>query len=136
MQHVRGSVLWANLHLLFWLSLLPFVSGFMGENGFAMWPVVLYGVVLPMCAIAYTILVRHLLATHPGDSKLARAIGSDRKGKISLAIYVLGIALSFLNPWLGFAAYVVVAIIWFIPDRRIENRIENRIEDNVKTTSE
>ena len=119
-QRVSGGVLWANLHLLFWLSLIPFVAGWMGENHFFALPVALYGAVLLMAAVAYTILVRVLLVHHAKDSALARAIGSDRKGKLSLLLYVVAIGLSFVYAWLGFAIYTLVAIIWLVPDRRIE----------------
>jgi uncharacterized membrane protein len=119
-KHIKGSVLWANLHLLFWLSLFPFVTGWMGENHFATWPVAIYGGVLIMAAIAYSILVRILLAEHGADSVLARAIGSDAKGSLSVVLYVVGIALAFFNPWLGIALYALVALLWLIPDRRIE----------------
>ena len=120
---VNGRVLWANLHLLFWLSLVPFVTEWMGENQFAMLPVALYGVVLIMCGFAYNILSRSLIAHLGPDSDLARAFGADRKGIISLVIYFAGILLSFSNPLLGFVTYIVVAVIWFIPDRRIENTV-------------
>ena len=117
---VSGRILWANLHLLFWLSLVPFVTGWMGENHFAALPVALYGVVLLMASIAYYILARFLAALHGKDSKLAVALGSDIKGLSSSAIYVIAIPLSFVNPWIACALYVLVAVIWFIPDRRIE----------------
>ncbi len=119
-QRVSGGVLWANLHLLFWLSLIPFVAGWMGENHFASLPVALYGVVLLMCGVAYAILVQVLLAHHDKDSALARAIGTDRKGKLPVVLYVLAIGLSFVNAWFGCAIYAVVAIVWLVPDRRIE----------------
>lgn len=122
-DRINGSVLWANLHLLFWLSLIPFVTAWMGENHFAKWPVVLYGIVLIMNAIAYTILCWLLVQEAGPDSALATALGRDWKGKLSLVIYATAIALAFLNPWLGFALYVIVAIIWFIPDRRIEKTV-------------
>jgi uncharacterized membrane protein len=122
-QHIDGRALWANLHLLFWLSLVPFVTAWMGENHFAQWPVALYGVVLLMSAIAYTILVFRLLAV-PGNELLASALGSDFKGKISIVIYIAGIGLSFVSPWIGLALYVAVAVIWLIPDRRIERKIQ------------
>jgi uncharacterized membrane protein len=122
-KQINGSVLWANLHLLFWLSLFPFVTGWMGENHFATWTVALYGVVLIMAATAYFILVRVLLAGHAADSVLARAIGSDFKGRVSVVIYAVGIALAFANSWLGLVAYMLVAIIWLIPDRRIEKTL-------------
>ncbi len=120
---VNGRILWANLHLLFWLSLTPFVTGWMGENHFAPLPVALYGVNLLMAAISYTILVRALLAHHGQESLLAQAIGRDFKGYVSLALYAMAIPLSFVNPWIGFSLYVLVAIIWFAPDRRIEKKI-------------
>ena len=117
---VSGPILWANMHLLFWLSLIPFVTAWMGENRFSTVPVALYGVVLLMAAIAYMILTVLLIRQHGAESKLAQAIGSDVKGKISIAIYFAAILFSFLNQWLGFSLYIVVAIMWFIPDRRIE----------------
>jgi uncharacterized membrane protein len=122
-KQINGSVLWANLHLLFWLSLFPFVTGWMGENHFATATVALYGVVLIMAATAYFILVRVLLAGHAPDSVLARAIGSDFKGRISVVIYAAGIGLAFANAWIGLALYAFVAIIWLIPDRRIEQTL-------------
>jgi uncharacterized membrane protein len=122
-SHVNGAVLWANLHLLFWLSLIPFVTGWMGENRFATIPVAAYGVVLFMCAIAYSLLVRCLISHHGQNRALAEAIGSDTKGWLSLALYLLGVALAFVHAWLGFAAYVVVALVWVIPDRRIEDKL-------------
>ena len=124
-SHVSGGVLWANLHLLFWLSLVPFVTGWMGENHFATIPVALYGVVLFMCGAAYTLLARCLIARHGPHSVLAEAIGSDRKGLLSLVLYASAIGLSFVHAWIGFAIYVGVAVMWFIPDRRIEKRISD-----------
>jgi len=120
---VNGHILWANLHLLFWLSLVPFVTGWMGENHFAALPVALYGVVLLMASIAYYILARLLAVLHGKGSKLAIALGSDIKGLSSSAIYVIAIPFSFVNPWIAFSAYVLVAVIWFIPDRRIEKAL-------------
>ena len=117
---VNGRILWANLHLLFWLSLIPFVTGWMGENHFAALPVALYGTILLMAGLAYYILARALAAHHGSESTLAVAIGKDFKGIVSLIIYATAISLSFLNPWIAFALYVMVAIIWVIPDRRIE----------------
>ena len=125
-QHVDGRVLWANLHLLFWLSLIPFVTGWMGENQFAAQPVALYGVVLLFAAIAYYILARALLALHGQDSVLAVALGSDFKGKVSIVIYLVAIPISLVASWLGYAIYVVVAIIWLVPDRRIEKNLGQR----------
>ncbi len=117
-RHVGGWVLWANLHLLFWLSLMPFATGLMGENHFAPVTVALYAVDLAMCAIAYTLLVFALLAEHGRDSDFARAIGSDRKGKISLACYVAAIPLAFVQPLISLVLMAVVAAIWVVPDRR------------------
>jgi len=122
-KQVNGAILWANLHLLFWLSLFPFTTGWMGENQFAVWPVAVYGAVLLMAGGAYTILVRTIIAGHGRDSVLAKAVGSDWKGKISLAAYIAAVALAFLNPWLSCALYVSVALLWFIPDKRIERML-------------
>jgi uncharacterized membrane protein len=124
-KRINGWVLWANLHLLFWLSLVPFVTGWMGENHFARMPVALYGVVLLMCAIAYGILVRRLIALHGADSALARAIGSDRKGNISIALYACAIPLAFAaSEWIALGLYVTGSAMWFIPDRRIEKALK------------
>ena len=120
---VDGRVLWANLHLLFWLSLFPFTTGWMGENGFAPAAVAVYGVVLLMAAIAYTILVRLLLALEKKNSTLTAAIGNDFKGNISLAIYATAVALSFVASYASLALYFLVAALWFIPDRRIEEKV-------------
>ena len=120
---IGGGVLWANLHLLFWLSLLPFATGWMGENHFAQMPVVVYGAVLLCAAIAYFILTRALLAHHAPDSQLSRALGCDFKGKISIAIYAGAIGLAFVNAWIAVGLYFLVAIIWLVPDRRIERII-------------
>ena len=119
-KQVTGAVLWSNLHLLFWLSLLPFTTGFMGENHFAPLPVALYGVDLLMCAVAYFILVHSLLTSHGRDSEFARRIGSDWKGRIPLVAYSAAIALAFVQPWISLAIYAGVAAAWFIPDRRFE----------------
>ena len=124
-QRINGPILWANMHLLFWLSLFPFVTGWMGENHFAAAPVAVYGFVLLMAAIAYTILQRLLIAEHGRDSTLGQAIGSDFKGYVSLALSAGGIALSFVSSWGGFALYVLVALIWFIPDQRIERQLKS-----------
>jgi uncharacterized membrane protein len=121
-EHVDGRGLWANLHLLFWLSLVPFTTAWMGENNFLQWPVALYGLVLLLAAIAYFILVQALLATD-GNSLLASALGSDFKGKISIAIYVVAIPLAFVRPWLACLIYFGVAVMWLIPDQRIERKI-------------
>ena len=119
-RHVDGRILWANLHLLFWLSLTPFVTGWMGENHFAPLPVAMYGTVLLLSGCAYFILTRALIAHHGIASPLATALGRDRKGKASLVIYAVAIPLAFANSWASCALYVVVALMWFIPDRRIE----------------
>ena len=119
-KQVDGPVLWANSHLLFWLSLFPFASAWMGEHAFETWPVVLYGIVLLLAACAYYILAQTLLQVHGPQSDLAVALGSDRKGKISMAVYAAGIGLTFIQPWLGLACYVAVATMWLVPDRRIE----------------
>ncbi len=122
-SHVNGLVLWANLHLLFWLSLTPFVTNWMGENQFAAWPVALYGAVLLFAAIAYFILVRALLSLHGKGSTLATALGRDFKGKVSMVIYAIAIPLAFVKSWLACAFYVLVAIMWLVPDRRIEKTL-------------
>jgi uncharacterized membrane protein len=119
-RHVNGSVLWANLHLLFWLSLVPFVTGWLGENNFDALPVALYGTVLLLAGAAYFILTRALLANHGEDSTLAMAVGRDFKGIVSLGIYAVAVLLAFVNSWLACALYALVAVMWLIPDRRIE----------------
>jgi uncharacterized membrane protein len=127
-QRVNGAVLWANLHLLFWLSLVPFVTGWMGENQFASVPTALYGVVLLMAAIAYWILQRMIIVIHGKDSLLAVAIGRDIKGKLSPLLYLIAIPLAFFIQWLAGLLYVLVALIWLIPDRRIERTLTERKE--------
>jgi uncharacterized membrane protein len=122
-KQVNGKTLWANMQLLFWLSLVPFVTGWMGENNFATLPVALYGVVLLMAAISYYILAQALVRLEGKDSTIAQAFEKDRKGIISQIIYAVGIGLSFVNPWLGFASYTLVAALWFIPDIRIEKKL-------------
>jgi len=126
-QRVSGSVLWANLHLLFWLSLVPFVTRWLGENHFTAWPTALYGVVLFMAAVAYYLLTRALLAVHGagGNAKLAAAVGRDVKGKLSVVAYALAIGLAFVMPALSLVLYAGVAAVWLIPDRRIEQVIES-----------
>jgi uncharacterized membrane protein len=119
-QTVTGSVLWANLHLLFWLSLIPFTTGWMGENHFATLPAAAYGFVLLMAAIAYWILQRRIIASQGERSILQRAIGNDWKGKLSPLLYVAAIALAFVYPWAAVAIYALVALMWVVPDRRIE----------------
>lgn len=123
-KKVNGKVLWANLHLLFWLSLFPFATAWMGENHFQAWPVIIYGGVALMTSIAYFILERALVTLHGANSGLAKAYGADIKGKISTGIYVLSIAGSFISPWLGIFGYVLVAVVWFVPDTRVEKTIQ------------
>ncbi len=124
-DRIDGRVLWANQHLLFWLSLVPFVTGWMGENHFAPLPTSLYGVVLLLAAVSFTILQKTLIAAQGPGSRLLAAIGSDRKGKISILIYLLAIPLAFLNEWFTWTAYVIVAVIWFVPDRRFESALRD-----------
>lgn len=122
-NQVDGAILWANLHLLFWLSLIPFVTGWMGENHFASLPVALYGTVLLCAAIAYFILTRTLISLHGSESAIARALGNDFKGKISPLFYLVAIPLAFYYPWASCGLYVTAAIMWLIPDRRIEREL-------------
>jgi uncharacterized membrane protein len=123
-QRVTGAILWANLHLLFWLSLLPFSTGWMGENAFARWPTVTYGVNLLACALAYFLLERRIIAAQGSDGKLAEAVGRDLKGKLSPLFYMAGIATAWLWwPTAGMALFVLVALIWLVPDRRIERTL-------------
>jgi uncharacterized membrane protein len=124
-QYVNGRVLWANLHLLFWLSLIPFVTGWTGENKFAAIPVACYGIVLLFSGLAYFVLTKVLVAHHGQESVLAIAMGKDLKGKMSLLIYVVGIGVAFFNSWAAFMLYILVSIIWLIPDRRIERTISS-----------
>jgi uncharacterized membrane protein len=122
-ESVNGATLWANMNLLFWLSIMPFVTGWMGENNFTKWPTILYGINLIMCGIAYVIL-QFVLIRHQGtNSLLAQAIGRDFKGRLSTLIYAIAIAVAFFNPCISFILYALVASIWFIPDRRIEKRV-------------
>ncbi|MEO7763888.1 MAG: TMEM175 family protein [Ferruginibacter sp.] len=124
---VSGLVLWSNIHLLFWLSLVPFATAWMGENHFSKWPVILYGFILMMAGVAYYILAHSLTAIHGKDSVLAKAIGKDKKGILSVILYIVGIVTSVLiDPWIGFSIYVIVAAIWFIPDRRIEKNVSSK----------
>jgi uncharacterized membrane protein len=127
-RRVSGGVLWANLHLLFWLSLTPFVTNWMGENCTAALPVALYGAVLLCAGIAYYILAHVLIAQHGADSQLAAALGRDIKGKASVAFYMAAIPLAFVATWLAYGLYVLVAIMWLVPDRRIEKVLANRGE--------
>lgn len=119
-DHVTGKILWANMHLLFWLSLIPFVTGWMGENQFTSATLVLYGIVLLGAAIAYFILQKYILQSQGKTSILSKALGADIKGKISPILYVLGIVFAFINTWISGAIYIIVAFIWLIPDMRIE----------------
>lgn len=123
-QRVNGPILWANLHLLFWLSLVPFTTGWMGETGFACPPVFVYGLVLLMAAIAYFILSRALIRHHGKDSHLARAVGNDFKGKISIVFYLAALGFSFLSPAVSCGIFVLVAVMWLVPDRRVERVLE------------
>jgi len=127
-QRVSGAILWANLHLLFWLSLIPFTTGWMGENHFAAAPAALYGLVLLMAAIAYYILQLTIIASQGPDSILKKAIGGDWKGKLSPVLYAIAIPLAFWWQWIALGLYIFVALIWLIPDRRIENALkENKV---------
>jgi uncharacterized membrane protein len=121
-ERINGKILWANLHLLFWLSLIPFATGWMGENHVAPLPTALYGAILLLAAIAYTILQSQIVREHGPESRLRQAVGGDAKGKLSIAGYVAAIPLAFLNPWIAIGLYVIVAMTWFVPDRRIESR--------------
>ena len=122
-RHVTGGILWANLHLLFWLSLVPFVTGWMGENHFAPVPTATYGAVLLLAAIAYYVLQQTICRSQGPNSSLARAVGRDTKGKISPVVYALAIPLAFVNQWIACALYFTVALIWLLPDRRIERTV-------------
>ena len=122
-QRVNGSTLWANLHLLFWLSLVPFTTAWMGENHFDSWPVAVYGIVLLFAGVGYFILTRALINLHGEGSTLATSIGRDRKGKLSIAIYAAAIPFAFAKPWIAGVCYVIVAIMWLLPDPRIEKRV-------------
>ena len=119
-HRVTGSMLWANLHLLFWLSLIPFTTGWMGENHFAKLPAAAYGLVLLMSGVAYLILQQRIIASQGKESLLKKAVGSDWKGKLSPVLYTVAILLAFVSSWLSMAVYVFVAIMWVVPDRRIE----------------
>ena len=125
-QHVEGGVLWANLHLLFWLSLIPFATAWMGENHLAPWPVASYGAVLLLAATAYFFLTKILVAHHGTESKLAASIGNDKKGIASVVVYAAAIPLSFVQPWIACAGYALVAVIWLVPDPRIERTLDQQ----------
>jgi uncharacterized membrane protein len=122
-RQVNGAILWANMHLLFWLSLVPFVTAWMGDTGFAALPVAAYGAVMLLAGIAYYILAHSLMAHHGRDSALARAIGDDRKGKVSVLVYAAAIPLAFVVPWVSGALYAAVALMWLVPDRRFEKTL-------------
>ena len=122
-ERINGATLWANLHLLFWLSLVPFTTGWMGENHFAALPTAVYGVVLLLAAIAYTILVRVIVAAHSSNARLAAALGRDVKGWSSMLCYAIAIPLAFVNQWIADGLYVLVALMWLVPDRRIESKL-------------
>jgi uncharacterized membrane protein len=124
-ERVSGGALWANLHLLFWLSLVPVVTTWVGQNPTAPLPTILYGVVLLCAGVAYFVLVRLLVAINGKDSPLARAVGSDRKGAVSASLYLAAIALAFVRPWLAQLVYLLVALLWLVPDRRIERTLTN-----------
>jgi uncharacterized membrane protein len=129
---VTGRILWANLHLLFWLSLVPFVTSWMGHNPLAPVPTASYGVVLWMSAIAYTILQRTIIADQEAGSVLSEAVGADGKGKLSLAAYTLALPLAFVDSWLAYGLYMLVAAMWLIPGKRIESRAAHHAEHNDK----
>ena len=124
-RKVNGAMMWANLHLLFWLSLFPFVTGWMGENHFTTAPTAIYGAVLLLAAIAYFILQNVIIVDQGRDSKLAKSIGRDFKGKLSPVLYATGIALAFFQPWISCAIYALVALLWLVPDRRIERAMDD-----------
>ncbi len=130
-HRVTGPMMWANLHLLFWLSLFPFVTGWMGENHFTSWPTAVYGAVMFLAAMAYYILQSVILASEGCDSRLAAALGRDFKGKISPVLYAIAVAVAFLQPWISLLLYLIVALIWLAPDRRIE-RIVAEVEASRK----
>ena len=125
-NRVSGGVMWANMHLLFWLSLIPFATGWMGENDFAATPTAVYGVVLLMAGVAYTILQRAILRSQGEASLLAQALGRDLKGKASMILYAIAIPMAFVQPWVAYGIYVLVALMWIIPDRRIERAVAAR----------
>ena len=138
-ERVTGGVLWANMHLLFWLSLVPFATGWMGENSFAPTPTAVYGVVLLMAAVAYFILVRAIIHSQGTDSLLAQAIGKDFKGKISVVFYAVAIPLALVAPWAALGIYMLVAAMWLVPDRRIEDVVldcENGVGAGCRTLDE
>ena len=122
-ERINGKILWANLHLLFWLSLIPFVTGWMGENHFAPLPTAVYGMVLLLAAVAYTILQTLIVAQQGPNSRLAAAVGTDKKGKLSLLLYAVAIPSAFVHQWIADGLYVFVVLMWLVPDRRIESKL-------------
>lgn len=131
-EQVSGGILWANLHLLFWLSLFPFTTGWIGENGLAPIPTAVYGFVLLMAGVAYLILERVIIAKEGRNSVVAQAIGHEWKGKLSFVLYLAAIPLAFVNPWIAAGSYVFSALLWLVPDPRIERKLENRKESQIK----
>jgi uncharacterized membrane protein len=131
-KRVTGDILWANLHLLFWLSLIPFVTGWMGENHFTPLPMAMYGFILLMAAIAYYVLQTRIITNHGRDSLLSRAIGKDIKGKMSPVLYLMAIGLCWISQWIAGGIYILVALIWLVPDKRIEIIFKNEEEREVK----
>jgi uncharacterized membrane protein len=129
-RHISGGIMWANLHLLFWLSLIPVITEWVGSNYRAAWPVATYGIVALAAAIAFSILVREIVRANGQDSMVARAIGSNVKGRISPMIYAAGVGLAFVSPWISYALYAAVSIIWFIPDRRFVRQIPTLAEEH------
>ena len=123
-DRINGKILWANMNLLFWLSLIPFTTGWMGENHFAPLPTAVYGVVLLLAAVSYTILQTLIVAQQGEHSKLGEAVGKDRKGKLSMLLYIVAISLAFVNEWISDGLYVLVALMWLVPDRRIETKLD------------
>ena len=123
-ERINGKILWANMHLLFWLSLIPFTTGWMGENHFAPLPTAVYGVVLLLAAVSYTILQTLIIAYQGEHSKLEEAVGKDSKGKLSMLLYIVAIPMAFVNQWISDGIYVLVALIWLVPDRRIESKLD------------
>ena len=126
-SQVNGTILWANMHLLFWLSLIPATTAWIGANPRAPWPAAVYGIVLFGAAVSYTLLQNCIIALNGRDSVLGDAVGGDRKGKLSLALYAMAIPLAFVHPWISDTLYVVVAVIWLVPDRRIEEKLAGRV---------
>ena len=123
-EFIDGKVLWANMHFLFWITLLPFSSGWMGENNFLLWPVILYGIILLMVTIAYAILIKSLLVLHKETSPLTLAVGKNKKITRTILLYIAGIGLAFVSAYIALAIYLLVAALWLIPDKKIEDKLE------------